>query len=506
MMGTRVYYRVVFETCSAMSIGTLDSDLTDNDIALDGRGMPYIPGTSLAGVCRSFFYDASAIQLDDEGEIIEDHREDKCRRIFGALGSEGESAVRVYDATLLGRPQANTDMTVRYNQSVAIRDGVKLRSDEKTAEKHKKFDREVVEAGAVFETFIEVLDENRCTKADLEDMLYALHTGALTIGSKTTRGMGRVKIVTCWRRAFELTDEAQRKAWLGFDMFNSTNAAWRYWDSETNVGRSILSRAESSLSCKPDEIALRLCLSLRGGIAVREYTGESGEESINYRQLAVEGTQTATNPDGSPVIPGTSWAGAIRSRYRQISPDQEAMLFGNVDEETNATQRSLISFGESELMGGEWKTVTRNAIDPFTGGVTDGACYTERTYWGGSTWLDIRVHGVGGALGTKSVGVQELKPLIAAIADLHNGFLAVGGLTSVGRGLFRIDKQRLIKKSGQTDPEIEKSMVYARGVDVTDSFFKLFDVGTRQQPSSLVVPNLDEVAELLYGATDGRED
>ena len=30
--------------------------------------------------------------------------------------------------------------------------------------------------------------------------------------------------------------------------------------------------------------------------------------------------------------------------------------------------------------------------------------------------------------------------LLAAFVDLHNGFIAVGGLTSVGRGLFEVNK------------------------------------------------------------------
>ena len=94
------------------------------------------------------------------------------------------------------------------------------------------------------------------------------------------------------------------------------------------------------------------------------------------------------------------------------------------------TKKSRIIFSESKLSGGTFKLVTRNAIDRFTGATKSGALYTEKTYFDGETELKITF------LTKPNDGV--LTRISACLADLHNGFMAVGGLTSVGRGLFEI--------------------------------------------------------------------
>ena len=83
-------------------------------------------------------------------------------------------------------------------------------------------------------------------------------------------------------------------------------------------------------------------------------------------------------------------------------------------------------------MGAESKVISRNAIDRFTGGTVDGALFTEKTWYGGTTELVISLRG------DKKMTEEEKTALAATLADLHFGFLAVGGETSIGRGLFKI--------------------------------------------------------------------
>ena len=49
------YYRIEFELTSPLAVGSGENNLTDKDIVRDSRGIPYIPGSSLAGVYRSLF-------------------------------------------------------------------------------------------------------------------------------------------------------------------------------------------------------------------------------------------------------------------------------------------------------------------------------------------------------------------------------------------------------------------------------------------------------------------
>ena len=93
---------------------------------------------------------------------------------------------------------------------------------------------------------------------------------------------------------------------------------------------------------------------------------------------------------------------------------------------------------------------TRNAIDRFTGGTVDGALYSEKTYYCGRTSLMISCD-FSDREDQDNISAEEKRRLAgvlaAAILDLDNGYMAVGGLTAVGRGLFRAEKITVDGKS-----------------------------------------------------------
>lgn len=90
-------------------------------------------------------------------------------------------------------------------------------------------------------------------------------------------------------------------------------------------------------------------------------------------------------------------------------------------------------FSESEIINAESKTVTRNAIDRFSGGTVDGALFTEKSCMGGSTTPEIQIRG-------ETIREECAKALAASVVDLDLGFLAVGGETSVGHGIFSVSE------------------------------------------------------------------
>ena len=94
----------------------------------------------------------------------------------------------------------------------------------------------------------------------------------------------------------------------------------------------------------------------------------------------------------------------------------------------------MIRFSESRIMGATEKVLTRNAIDRFSGGAIDKGLFTEKTYYDGRTTLRISF------TDKHELTENAAKTLAACITDLHYGFLSIGGLTAVGRGLFRIEK------------------------------------------------------------------
>ena len=374
-MKYRAYFKIRFTAVSPVSIGSSASGQTDRDVALDSRGLPVIPATAIAGVLRSF-----AVPADRDkffGEIINDD------------SGAAESKLEFYDAEYTG-PENGVH--------ISIRDSVRL-SEHKTSVKGAKFDFQVVEPGSVFVGYIAAKHE------EAADLLKGLLRNPLSFGAKTTRGYGAVK--TEYRFVeYKLEDEGVLDEWLDFDIFKwPDDGGWVSCGTNVPEGKTAI-----SISLEQNGSAL----------SVRQYSVEPGK--ADYGTLLLK--------DGTPVVPGTSWAGAFRRRMAILLGDETGLdsVFGCVGPKDAIV--SKISFSESRFEGFVPKQLTRNAIDRFTNGTQDGALYTEDTVYGGRASLEI--------VFDKNIEANIKNALCAAIMDLHYGYLSVGGLTAVGRGLFRI--------------------------------------------------------------------
>lgn len=377
-----ICYKLNITLASPLSVGSGENMYTDHDIIVDRRGLPMIPATAIAGVLGAWLGDSKEQLL---GRIRQKRIIDGKEHILDKL----ESKVRVYDAVCTES---------KSNSLISTRDNVKLKN--KTAVDGAKFDTQIVNAGTKFCAYIELLDIKYIN--ELEEFFCAVNSGYVRLGAKTTRGYGRVELNVF---KYELNDV---DTWLKFKMFDDSS-----WLSAEEL---VLNSEGSSM--------LHLCVGLkcRGGISIREYSTD-----INMPDYITVGMKL----NEQAVIPGTSWAGAIKSRFKEIIGNAETEnLFGYVDEKTKCSKKSRIIFSESIIEKGIPKEITRNSIDRFSGGTKAGALYTEKTSFYGTTVLDIFID--------KKVSGKQLSALAVCLADLHNGFLAVGGLTAIGRGLFEI--------------------------------------------------------------------
>ena len=382
-MSKHTYYRLVLKLASPLALGSGKNDFSDHDCVRHNNGSPFIPASSIAGVFRHYFDKDTALQ----------------KELFGSIENGAkQSGVIFYDAELR-------------NESVfSIRDSVKL--ENKVGVDGAKFDMEIVETGAEFVTFIE-LEKGYCDyQKYIEDAVAALGDSILRFGAKTSRGYGIVEICSFKKAEFDFESSEEIEKWLNFDIFDDNS-----WTAFENfVPKQV----------KQDSLCIRLLLKQKGAVSVRVYTTDksSGKENMpDYKHITLR--------SGEPVIPGTSWAGAFRARYESFAGKENTdSLFGFVEEDTGITQRSRIQFSESVINDYVFKDVTRNSIDRFSANTKDGALYTERTCYYGTTELVIIV--------TSDISDVEKKCLSAVISDLNNGFLAVGGLTSVGHGMFTI--------------------------------------------------------------------
>ena len=422
------YLKIEFTLLSPLSIGNGKNEKTDQDIVLNSRGIPYIPGSAVAGVFR----DACKKVMGDEWT----------QRYFGSIRDNcndnktiTESQFRVYDAYIQSE-----------EYFVSRRDGVAL-DDYKYGIPGAKFDREILESGIIFRTFIERdMDANESEEEDAFNKLAeVLHNVPIFFGSKVSRGYGRVGNFKIFKKefSFNTNQESQGSSWLKFDMYKDN-----CWEKSLEISKSDKNFLENK--------KITLELALQGGISIRQYTTEikKGVEQVpDMKQLIIRQKNETGNIEEVPVIPGTTWAGAIGHRMKLFYPNV-SKYFGKGGEDGKI--RSKIFFSESQLKNSVSKVISRNAIDRFTGSTVDGALFTEQIYYGGTTVLEIYFDLY------KEIDLDFVKSLAVALSDLHEGILAIGGGTSIGRGIFKVIKVNDSKFSGDGSKLYKNILAYCK--------------------------------------------
>ena len=432
---------------SPLIIGSGRDEIADVQCVRDAAGAFYIPGSSLAGKLRALAEAGGAFfgfQLPP----------------FGANKDSGtQSQIVVRDAPLTGRSGTAT-----------VRDSVRLRDDIKVAAATGKFDHETIDAGQTFAFGLEavVRENNAADIRAMNDLLEALMAtmagGEFTIGAKTNRGYGKLKLTAAQRAVFDFSgeDAAARKdealRWLGWRKDGCPDAYY------APVALADLTPLDSPYHTVTAEF------DLPGSLLIRSYTADPGDADV-----------TPVVSRGKPAIPGTSWGGVLRHALISIGRDLDAWedegekpmnllldaLFGHVEVDSSGSTHidrmvgqpvkknfaSNVVFEESLVNGSHMLNYTRNAIDRFTGGVVDTKLFTERLAVGGTVTLVCRVR--------KKFYKEDGRPaeitpeacigaLLLALMDMGNGIAPVGGTTSVGRGLLKLKSLAMTGEDGNT--------------------------------------------------------
>lgn len=426
----RVCIRVEGELASPLTAGSGEAERTGRDVILDSRGMPFVPGSSLAGALRQYLAGAAGTEAADA--------------LFGSLRTQRQSRLSVYDMEL-------------NNAVLSTRDGVRLDAY-KTAVFQGKYDLETVSPGAAFVIRLEWVRRSLdpgdtwpfvCT------LLEALRQGEVTLGGKTTRGYGRLKTTAIRLRTFQHLRPEDSRAWLDW--------SWDAPDAFPETGEPEGARTLQDVPPLRWMRQLTIPLAIRGTLIIRNYAEPAfgRADDPDYVQLTTgEPAEPGADDDNQrknttkAVIPGTSWTGAIRGRLislleelgieRGEAAGRLEALFGSQPSEKKgprgALKASLLRVEESVVEGGGPLPLTRTAIDRFTGGTVTGALYTSMPWAGGRTTLVLRWPETAG--GPPSEVICGLLLWIAE--ELNWGLLAVGGETAAGRGVFQADGEILL--------------------------------------------------------------
>lgn len=196
----RFLSRLIIELKTPLSVGSGEKDvLTDSAVAKDANGLPYIPGTAIAGILRH------AVELK-KGK-------DNVKTFFGyqdykdGQGSEIIfSSAQIVDENgmVVEGLQTSKSKYLKQFDNLPVRQHVRI-GEKGVAEKHGKFDEEVVYKGTRFCFEIEMLSKNGENTALFDDILSEISSEIIRIGGGTRKGFGEFSVVDCRSKSLNLT-------------------------------------------------------------------------------------------------------------------------------------------------------------------------------------------------------------------------------------------------------------------------------------------------------------
>lgn len=418
---------------------------SDYDVILDADGNPYLPGSSLAGACLHYLMD----QYPNEQLMIKD-----------LFGSRDGFRSRLYCY--------HTELCAEVGKGLIRRDGVKL-DEHKSSVDQAKYDLQLVDTGTSFRMRLEwIIREDHLHQEDKEEALLCalidgIVDGSLTFGAKSRRGYGQLKLDNVHIRTFDHATNSTEPSlsWLDWDWNEYDRCiTWEQGQSTLN-GVSIRNR--QLLKVSSQRHVLRVPLAVQDTILIRQYNYDLENDRENYEQLT-------SGKDSLPVIPGTSWTGAIRRHLSKLieqfvedaghAASLVTQLLGSwTDGKGDHRQKltaSLLSVEESIITESHSFLTTRTAIDRFTGGVKSGALFTARPQVHGDTELVIRW--MEPRSGNEPSQQVICGLLMWVVRDLQEGLLPIGGETAIGRGIMKgTDEPKLDGQSIDAQSEKEWS-------------------------------------------------
>ena len=425
---SRILYRIDLVCDTPLKVGYGEKGiLTDDFVILDENGLPFIPGTTLAGVMKH--------QLPTGlGNML-----------FGT--QENGSRLTVTDAKLVyengraadGLVNDFTPLLARY-ADLPVRQHVRI-GHHGAHVKGGKFDEQVVFAGSRFRFEMQLVSDNVHDES-LDALINLLTTGAFRIGGGTRKGFGKTHIVGIKKATLDLSLNKDLNAYL--EKSSSLDEDWSGWQT---------SDIPSPTSCPNNWKTI--CLTLTPEDFFLFSSGFGGENSdmapVKEIRIGWNGDIPSVE-EGLSLIPASSVKGALAHRvafyYNKIkgihaedipAPDDYAMsnnkavrtLFGAAGNKRERSVRGnvIVSDLYSRLDEMNLHHVT---VNDYTGGALEGHLFSEDVSWGNGHVFNLEIHVNQAAL--HDLDVKEA--FYSAIHDICDGYLPLGGGVNRGHGVF----------------------------------------------------------------------
>jgi len=435
----RYLARIVIEAETPLAVGTGNRDVfTDQLVAKDVNALPYIPATALAGILRH--------------SLLTDTNNDQINELFGYQAENSKDSVGsrliLSSAMLVGKDGKVMDGLLKnvfgdgfnkHFENLPIRQHVRI-NEKGVAEKHGKFDNQIVFKGTRFCFELELVTDN--SDADIliwNEIFSSFQSPEYRIGGGTRNGYGAINVREIKEYKLNLNDSL--KTYLN----KTSELNDPFWKNVNVAKLGVLSESYDTylLHLAPEDFFLFGSGNSSQDADMTYVT----EPVINWETLP------ASFIENKVLIPASSIKGAIAHRvafhYNKLNEkyadkmegelpetkDNDAVkaLFGYMANEDDG-QRGNILLSDVFMDATESKLLNHVAIDRFTGGALAGALFNEEVVFGNGELYKLEIQIKKGCLPAENTKVEE--SLLLTLKDVCRGMLPFGGGTMRGHGTF----------------------------------------------------------------------
>lgn len=300
--------RFKVEAKTPISVGQGDKGLTvDKLVAKDANDLPYIPGTSLAGVIKHELEEKSPFAAIVEklfGYQGTDNDGQGSRIVFSSahlLAADGEKVIEGLELI-----DFESDDFYANIKRLPDRDHVRI-NDRGTAVERGKYEEELVRKGCRFVFEIELSG----TEQDDDVWNYILdliNHATFRVGAGTRKGFGALEVVECMQQRFDLKDFDQLEAYL--NKGSSLNKPFADWKNYKAQGLIQNRWVHYHLEIKPENFFL-----FGAGIGELDEQGKELVDNSPKTERYFDWTSgKAQLSEEQILIPATSIKGAIAHR------------------------------------------------------------------------------------------------------------------------------------------------------------------------------------------------
>ena len=447
----RFFARIIIEAKTPLNIGSGNKGIKSDSLVLrDVNGLPFIPGTTIAGLLRH--------TLGDDADKYMGSQEMGSPLIITEakmLDSDGT----VLDG-ILSQEKLNNSFLVNFRQ-LPIRQHTKIGNRGATLQ-GGKFDEEIVLKGTRFCFEMEMLSD-KDDDTQFKNILNTLNSDTFRIGSGSRSGFGDIEVVgsQCQFKKINLENPEQKDWYLR----KSSSLAEEWQDVETIKLNKTKMEGWTTYDIMLNPIGFMLFGSGFGNDkADMTFVRESFVDWSTIPAMVKDRDQVI-------LIPASSVKGALSHRLafhynklKRIFADDlpEGKKIEDFVGKNNGAVKAV--FGSEGEKGSDGKIQNKQrgnvlmsdiiqeatvsskilnhvSIDRFTGGAIDGALFNEETLYAKGQSFNLNLIVNNNAFEDKNIQTAFEESL----RDLCSGMLPLGGGVNRGNGCFK----GTIQKNGE---------------------------------------------------------